>query len=201
MKIHTDSIVTNSTTTSGVSINMTGGVGTWTFARDGGLLSNMTLGNDYYTGYYTINPINGLGWQFIAPSDKSMKNNINLMDSQLDNLLKLKPVTFNYNSELNDPKLHYGFIAQDVEPLFPYCVSFNSRNDKTEPTKNLNMQNFIPFIIKSIQEQNEIICKQKNDILEITELVKDQSQQINLLKQDNNRLNELITKLSSKNKL
>ena len=66
------------------------------------------------------------GWA--APSDSRLKHHITPLSSgTLDRLLALQGVTFQYNT--NAPKnyfvpgVHTGFIAQEVEKVFPDWVS------------------------------------------------------------------------------
>jgi hypothetical protein len=93
-------------------------------------------------------------------SDRNKKTNIQDI-SYADNLnvLKLKPKTFQYlktDEDINEiveiKKTHYGFIAQDVEEIFPELV-----NNSIQGYKNVNYIELIPIMISKIQEmQNEI---------------------------------------------
>jgi hypothetical protein len=63
-----------------------------------------------------------------AGSDERIKENINVVESTLDKVLQLIPKTFNYKEKRNN-NLYYGFIAQEVEEVFPELVK-----TETEPT-------------------------------------------------------------------
>jgi hypothetical protein len=56
-----------------------------------------------------------------AGSDERIKENINVVDSTLDKVMQLIPKTFNYK-EVKNNNLYYGFIAQDMESVFPELV-------------------------------------------------------------------------------
>ena len=80
------------------------------------------------------------------PSDENLKNNIlTLEDGTLDKLLGLRPVSFDWKST-GDGAL--GFIAQEVDEIFPELVGSNS-----DGTLGLYTTQFIPALAKAIQEQ------------------------------------------------
>ena len=176
------SIYCNSTYDNGLSINMVdpGNNGTWTFKTDGPNPSTLVLNNNKSTGYYFIGK-DGSGWVWYNGSDINVKNNINIMQPQLDNILKLNPVTFNYKN-IDDQELHYGFIAQEVEDIYPYCVNNYAPNDEAKPTKYLNMQRFIPFMVKATQEQQSLIIDLQNKLSETTNLINNLQKQIDELR-------------------
>lgn len=98
-------------------------------------------------------------WAF--DSDFNLKTNIISLSSSLQNILNLKPVTFNYKTDPNDPPIA-GFIAQDVQPYFPRLVSRNILPDGTEnPYLSLSQTGLIPYLVKAIQEQHEEIMNLK----------------------------------------
>ncbi len=89
----------------------------------------------------------------ICSSDASLKTNIMTLDSTLSDVLKLNPVNFDWKSQVGQETdgrrgSHIGFIAQDVEKLFPYLVF----TDEITGKKSLAYNNFIPLIVKAIQE-------------------------------------------------
>jgi hypothetical protein len=76
---------------------------------------------------------------------------------------KLKPCEFKYKSTenekyvKNDEKKHFGFIAQDVEKLFPedeYGIV-----KKYDEYYAINYIEFIPIIVKVIKELSEKVEK------------------------------------------
>ena len=97
--------------------------------------------------------------------------------------MKLKSKTYNYknNAEFShmnfSKKLQVGFIAQEVEKIFPNLVEDGVHpgkfNDKTkeegEPIsyKAMNYIGLIPVLVKSIQEQQEMIQELKSEIEEL----------------------------------
>jgi hypothetical protein len=83
-------------------------------------------------------------------SDKRLKNNIKILNYN-NELLKLKPVTFNWNDQ-NRIGENVGFIAQEVEEIFPNLVKDNPDNYKT-----VNYTGLIPYLISHIQKLEDRI--------------------------------------------
>lgn len=91
-----------------------------------------------------INPTNTA---LVCASDVSLKKNILTLDNSLEKVLALNPVTFNWNGEKDGAATHPGFIAQEVEALFPPLVSANE-----DGLKSIAYSNFAPILTKAIQE-------------------------------------------------
>ena len=90
------------------------------------------------------------------PSDANLKTNIQNLSFDKENaLLKLNAVEFEYKSDLYK-KPHYGFIAQDVETIFPELVSSNTVGYRT-----VNYIEFIPIILSKMQSMQEEINELK----------------------------------------
>jgi hypothetical protein len=55
-------------------------------------------------------------------SDKNKKKNITDIDSCLDKVSQLRPVSFNWKDESDGTGIHLGLIAQEVQPIIPEVV-------------------------------------------------------------------------------
>lgn len=100
------------------------------------------------TGLCLLNPTSGLG----CPSDINLKKNINDLGSSLKTLMKLRPVVYNWKGEKDGSPTHAGFIAQEVELIYPDLVT------ETETgTKLLDYSRFIPYIVSALQDQQKQI--------------------------------------------
>ena len=64
------------------------------------------------------------------PSDINLKNNIEQIKSDANILKNLNPVSFTFKDD-DQNKKHYGFIAQELENLYPELVSNNELGFKT----------------------------------------------------------------------
>ena len=71
------------------------------------------------------------------PSDAYLKNNIIKMDSKLsDKILSLNPSSFTFKSDANNA-IHYGFIAQEFEKIFPEMIQLKPDNN-VKSIKSIN---------------------------------------------------------------
>jgi trimeric autotransporter adhesin len=96
-------------------------------------------------------------------SDERMKKDINNVGTIMPSVMKLRAKTYHYNDNKAGERLSYGFIAQEVEKLFPeFVVSAGP-----EERRALSYQNFSVIAIKALQEQQEQmdVLKTENKIL------------------------------------
>jgi trimeric autotransporter adhesin len=112
------------------------------------------------TGTCDINPTTST---LSCSSDMRLKKNITTLDGEsfalkdnydgvsiLEKILTLTPVTYNWTRESSGDASHIGFIAQELEAVFPKVVS----TDPTTGLKSVGYTSLIPYTIKAIQEMN-----------------------------------------------
>ena len=98
-----------------------------------------------------------------AISDQRMKENVRDLDVGLDEVLALRPRTFDWKSGWGKDQVNdRGFIAQEVEQVFPDLIDEwkDASPEGEEPYKSVR-QDLIPVLVKAIQELSA-----KNDALE-----------------------------------
>jgi trimeric autotransporter adhesin len=100
------------------------------------------------TGVYTV------------ASDVRLKKEINPITNILPTVLQLQPKTYFYKDNAADAPLSYGFIAQEVEKLFPAFVTTKG----VDGMKAIAYQNFNVVAIQAIKEQQVIIENQNKTI-------------------------------------
>jgi hypothetical protein len=100
-----------------------------------------------------------------ALSDIRHKKNIVPTLKGLTELLNLNPVEFEWNEDkVADSGMlgtHLGFIAQEIKDILPNTVL---TQPNSENTLGLKYNEFIPLLVKSIQEQQQIISDLKDRI-------------------------------------
>jgi hypothetical protein len=84
----------------------------------------------------------------IQTSDQRLKSNITDLNYGLSDVLKLRPVSFTWTAQPQQGT-QLGFIAQEVQPIFPETVNVG---DDANHTLGLTYTEFIPVIVKSIQQ-------------------------------------------------
>jgi hypothetical protein len=122
-----------------------------------------------YTRYLHVNGV-------LITSDKKLKENIRPLESSMNNILKLNPVKYDYKAELysdslcaNKEKLlakrkdYSGFIAQEVQTVFPKLVEYNDEADILE----INYLGIIPELVNAFKEQQIIIESLQSEIQEL----------------------------------
>jgi hypothetical protein len=90
--------------------------------------------------------------QYLAASDRRLKKDIVPVQSVLDRILQVKPVRYHFNHESASDPLSYGFIAQDVQALFPEMVHESKSSSKGDML-HMNYAAFNVLTVKAIQEQ------------------------------------------------
>ena len=118
-------------------------------------------GNVYYTGTLS------------GPSDEKFKKNISDYNNALDNIMKLRPVTYEMKTDeypfMNFEKgTQIGFIAQEMESIFPSLVvpgahPGENENDPFIEYKGINYIGLTPILVKALQEQQIMIDSLKSE--------------------------------------
>ena len=113
-------------------------------------------------------------------SDMAYKKNIKGINTEeIDAVNKLKPVS--YNMKVGDDKKKYGFIAQDIENIYPEMVLKNP-----EGMRSLDYNQFVPLLTGKINKLNPSSDKLCLDDICIN---KDELKQLkNILSQKNNKI-------------
>ena len=102
-------------------------------------------------------------------SDITLKKEIKPLSRGLNEILKLKPVSFKWkkkSASKNDKK--FGFIAQDVKKVLSDIVYGGGVDD----TLSMSSMELIPVLVKSIQEQQTHIESLENRIAKLEQLMK-----------------------------
>ena len=168
-----------------------------------GYFSYISGSNQVRIGNSSVSSIGGhANWTNV--SDGRFKTNINENIVGLDFILKLRPVTYNLsvdaiskfnntptdsldqkNMQQKESELQCGFIAQEVEQAAQE-VNFDFHGiDKPQNNNDyygLRYAEFVVPLVKSIQEQQEIIIEQKQQLLQLQNALEKQQIEIEKLK-------------------
>lgn len=99
-------------------------------------------------------------------SDKRLKKEIHEIDNVLQRVLALRPVTWQWQSDAKDDRLKFGFIAQDVEKVFPQLIEEKEWEDGTI-RKHLSPHDLIPYLTQALREQQEQITRLQKQLSEM----------------------------------
>ncbi len=146
-----------------------------------------TSGNaNFSAGIYGEAPITGTSFAgffdgvisvagMVYPSDIKLKDNIQIENTVLDDIMLLKPVTYNYKQidelNLSQAKQH-GFISQEMAEVFPELTK-----DVTKPVfdndgkiiseftfKSINYVGLISVLTAAVQELNTELTQVRQDL-------------------------------------
>ncbi|MTE26328.1 tail fiber domain-containing protein [Winogradskyella ouciana] len=103
----------------------------------------------------------------INASDRKLKTNITTINNSLEDIMRLNPTSYlireNYQKTMNmSSSPQFGFIAQELQEVFPDLVSRNvnpgaTKQDASIEYLGVNYIGLIPVLTKGIQEQQATI--------------------------------------------
>ncbi len=170
--------VTNNTFASVAGIENTNG----TNSADGLLIktgSNTSAGSFFVTFRRPDNAEIGKIFQnsvssvsFATTSDKRLKYIIGASQKGLSDLMKIRTYDYSFKSD-PEKKVQTGFMAQELYEIFPQSV-IKPRENNEPAEKNPWMVDYgsiTPLIIRSVQEQQQIIDDQKKKIATLEERI------------------------------
>ena len=101
----------------GISYNSSTGVITCTVDTPAEVgLSNLSNNGNNLSGSFTATG------NITAYSDERLKDNVKTIEGALDKVARMRGVTYNYKSELNDGQRGTGVIAQEMQQVMPEVV-------------------------------------------------------------------------------
>ncbi len=135
------------------------------------------------------------GGTWTATSDRRLKKNIEDFNDGLAEILKIRPVSFNYNGKLNYPteKRFVGIIAQEMKDIAPYTISTLNKKAPEGESPYLAFDGTpLPYmLINAVQEQQEMIDAQEKEIAEL----KSKLAKFNTLQAQVDELSQMVSSL------
>lgn len=107
------------------------------------------------------------GWK--QPSDQRFKQDIEPLSHVLERVMKLQPKSYHWINTGNNSSKFFGFIAQEVEKVFPDFVT------EKRGIKAMKYDDFAVLAIAAIQEQQELLTQLKEEIANLKEQVQNLS--------------------------
>ena len=94
---------------------------------------------------------------FIYTSDESLKKNVKTLNNSLGKLTQLRGVSFDWKKT---GETELGFIAQEVEGIYPELVEINEVNG----LKSLKYGNITAILVEALKEQQKEIDLLKEEV-------------------------------------
>ena len=163
-------------TSSGAALEITGSGDRHIFGVHTNAQSNaLVVSGSGRVGIGTATPayeldVSGTG-QFtsiIETSERELKEDITSQTSQLDNIMKLNPIDFNWRDNNKKSK---GFIADEVEEVYPELVA----KDEEGKASGIEYSKMVSVLTQGIKELNEIVNKQQEMIEELNKKIEDKN--------------------------
>lgn len=109
---------------------------------------------------------------YIKVSDLALKDDVQPVQNALEGINRLRPSTYHVNVSRDPSKLSYGFIAQEVEEVYPELVG------EHDGLKTLSYTEIIPISVAAIQELQAEICELEETLNRKEEVIYDQNERI-----------------------
>jgi hypothetical protein len=146
---------------------------------DNGTLSYGVYGGSSsgYAGYFGGNvTVTGT---FTNASDGRLKENVQPLSNAIGKLMQLAPSSYTFKKEYSKMNLakgtQFGFIAQDLEKVFPELVTTNYDKQLNKGSvfeyKGVNYIGMVPVLTEAIKEQQQQIQDQQKQIDELKAMV------------------------------
>ena len=124
--------------------------------------------NSNVSGFTTsdtrLGGISNTSGEYSANSDRRLKADIEPLEDVLAGVLRLEPSSYRFRRSKNDGERSIGFIAQDVQEIFPEIIEMGETDDYL----SLNYASFSVLAIGAIQEQQAVIDSQAEEIAELS---------------------------------
>jgi len=104
-----------------------------------------------------------IAYSTTTSSDERLKENINPIPYGLEEVLKMKPVEYDWK-EKRGGKHDIGVIAQDIQKLIPELIKENKDLKTKEDFKSVDYGKMVAVLIKAIQQQQVQIDELTNKI-------------------------------------
>jgi hypothetical protein len=143
-----------------------------------GAWSAAIFGNGFYTGTWSMS------------SDARLKTEVREQTNALDKIMQLRPAQYRYRQDtpysLPDG-IHHGFLAQEMEKVFPELVSDitmpldpdpqKMHSSETTQYKAINYIEIIAILTGAMQELNRELDTQKAEIAELRKAIQNANEQ------------------------
>ena len=112
-------------------------------------VSNFNIKSAGFFAHYGELHVKGdiAGFSTALSSDRRLKKDIvDIEEDEIDDMDKLHPVTYSWKDDKHNKK-HYGFIAQDVQKIYPHLTETKIMGEYL----TINYNELIPVMVKQIQ--------------------------------------------------
>lgn len=109
-------------------------------------------------------------------SDLVLKKDVIALQDVLQKVLSLRPVTWRWKAGEDNKTTQYGFIAQEVEQLFPDVIKDGQWHGSA--AKVMSTHDLLPYAIEAIKEQQTTIKSTQQQLDSLKAQVKQLQKQL-----------------------
>jgi hypothetical protein len=123
-------------------------------------LYSSSSGNMFIGKAGNLGVFDGVTGAYTAVSDGRLKTNVKPLETVLSKIMSLDAKRYEYRFNNPEHRQNIGFIAQDIQKVFPEFVRVNTSDEGNPMVKNqltLDYAGLGVLAIKAVQEQQEII--------------------------------------------
>jgi len=103
-----------------------------------------------------------------STSDQRLKQNITNLTYGLEDILNLRPVSFNFAQSSN---LQFGLVAQEAINVIPEIVTETWNEGLQSNSYGITYNSLVPILIKAVQEQNQEIQTLKSTLSNVLDRI------------------------------
>ncbi len=157
----------------------------------------VTIGNASNPSYMLYVQGNAYATGSWSSSDARFKKNILPVYNSLERIVKIRGTSFEFrNDEFRDYQFdegtQYGFIAQELEGVFPEVVKTESNG-----FKSVNYNGMIPVLVEAVKDQQKIINDLKSENGQLKIANDSIEAKLKQLKAENEAINSRLEKLEA----
>ena len=131
-----------------------------------------TTGN-FYIGFYGSSTFlrgrisgNGIGGvSYNTTSDARLKTNFKKVDGALEMISRINPQWYEYKTNLGQVEM--GFLAQDLQKVFPNAVSGSEESDPTTDPMMVDYGRITPLLTAGIQELQQKVNTLEDNVADL----------------------------------
>lgn len=131
-----------------------------------------TTGN-FYVGFYGSSTFlrgrisgNGIGGvSYNTTSDARLKTNFKKVDGALEMISRINPQWYEYKTNLGQVEM--GFLAQDLQKVFPNAVSGSEESDPTTDPMMVDYGRITPLLTAGIQELQQKVNTLEDNVADL----------------------------------
>lgn len=154
-----------------------------------------------YHGFDLRGTFNGTTGAYVANSDRRLKQGIKRLELILDRVMDLQVKRYTYKNADKRGRESIGFIAQEVEELFPELV-YQQEGERNHGIYGINYSGLGPIAIKAIQELKLELDEKSEVVEQLEDEMAQKDQQIDALHTRLARIEKLLEEgASAQNKL